>query len=100
MFGHRLHWYTIYTFSGAHAPDGILPHAKFTFRPGLEFSYFGSITARTPAPASAKFCGVVQGMELWNFRRWHHLYSAGRPARWASAHISSVVLCYADGFSA
>jgi len=31
--------------------------------------------------------GVVQGMELRNLRRGHHLYSAGRPSRWASAHI-------------
>jgi len=37
--------------------------------------------------ASAKLYGVVQGTELWNFRRGHHLYSAGRPSRWASAHI-------------
>ena len=27
---------------------------------------------------SAKLCGVAQGMELWNFRRWRHLYSALR----------------------
>jgi len=39
--------------------------------------------------ASAKVCGVVQGMELWNFRRGHHLYLAGRPSIWASAHILS-----------
>ena len=37
--------------------------------------------------ASAKLCGVVQGMELHNFRRRRHLYSVGRPSRWASAHI-------------
>jgi len=37
--------------------------------------------------ASAKLCGVVQGMQLRNFRRGRHLYSAGRPSRWASAHI-------------
>jgi len=41
----------------------------------------------TPAAGSAKLCGVVQGMELRNFRRGRHLYSAGRPSRWASAHI-------------
>jgi len=29
--------------------------------------------------ALAKLCGVVQGMELPNFRRGLHLYSAGRP---------------------
>jgi len=37
--------------------------------------------------ASAKLCGVVQGMKLRNFRRGRHLYSAGRPSRWALAHI-------------
>jgi len=36
---------------------------------------------------SAKLCGMVQGMELRNFRRRHHLYSAVQPSRWASAHI-------------
>jgi len=36
---------------------------------------------------SAKLCGVVQGMELWNFLRGHHLYSAGQPSCWVSAHI-------------
>ena len=29
--------------------------------------------------ASAKLCGVIQGMQLRNFRRGRHLYSAGRP---------------------
>jgi len=37
--------------------------------------------------ALAEHCGVVQGMELLNFRRGRHLYSAGRPSCWASAHI-------------
>jgi len=36
---------------------------------------------------SAKLCGVVQGIEFRNLRRGRHLYSAGRPSRWASAHI-------------
>ena len=35
----------------------------------------------------AKVCGVVHRMELRNFRRGRHLYSAGRPPCWASAHI-------------
>jgi len=34
---------------------------------------------------SAKLCGVVQGMELRNFVRGCHLYSAGWPSRWPSA---------------
>ena len=41
--------------------------------------------------ASAKLCDVVQVTELPNFSRRRHLYSAGRPSRWASAHILVVV---------
>jgi len=37
--------------------------------------------------AWAKFCGVVQGMELRNFYRGRHLYSAERRSRWGSVHI-------------
>jgi len=49
----------------------ILPGAKFTLRPSLAFSYTGSVTARH---------GVVQGIELRNFRRGRHLYSAAGAA--------------------
>ena len=42
--------------------------------------------------ASAKLCSVVQRMELRNFRRRRHLYSAGRPSRWASSHILVFVI--------
>ena len=37
--------------------------------------------------ASAKICSMLQGMELQNFCRGHHPYSAGQLSRWASAHI-------------
>jgi len=46
MFGRLLGWYTIYTFSGAFAPDGILPGAKFALRLSLAFSYIASVTTR------------------------------------------------------
>ena len=46
MFGRLMGWYTIYTFWGHLAPNGILPYAKFTLRPSLAFSYIGSVTAR------------------------------------------------------
>ena len=36
---------------------------------------------------SAKLCIMVHGIELRNFYRGHHLYSAGRPSRWALAQI-------------
>jgi len=38
----------------------------------------------TEALVSATVCGVVEGMQLRNFRRGHHLYSTGQPSRWAS----------------
>ena len=48
---------------------------------------------RVAAVSQTKLCGVVQGMELRNFRRGHHLYSAERPSRWAPAHIL-VYFCF------
>jgi len=49
----------------------------------LAFSYIGSVSAcmALQQRATAKLCGVVQGMELRNFGTWRHLYSAGRPSR-------------------
>jgi len=45
MFVRLLGWYTIYTFSGALAPNEILPRAKFTLP--LSFAFpMGSVTAR------------------------------------------------------
>ena len=68
-------------------PDGILPGAKFTLRRSLAFSYIGSVTVRHCSSGHQPNCGMVQGMELHNFRGGRHLYSAGRPSHWASAHI-------------
>jgi len=60
---------------------GILPGAKFTFRPSLafSFSYICCVTARQSS--SARQPNVV------TFSRRRHLYSAGWPSLWASAHI-------------
>ena len=96
MFGHLLGWYTIYTFWGLLAPDGILPAAKLTLRPSSVFSYIGTVTARHSSSGRQPNFGVVQGMELQNFRRGRHLYSAGRPSRWASAHILVHVCGFRD----
>jgi len=71
---------------GVLAPNGILPCAKFTLRPSLAFSYIDSVSARHLSSGRQPNCGVVQGIELRNFRRRRHLYSAGWPSRWASAH--------------
>jgi len=39
---------------------------------------------------------MVQGMELRNFRRGRHRYSAGWPSRWALAHIVVYYITYID----
>jgi len=74
------------TFSGALAPKGILPGAKFTLRPSHALSCIASITAGYLSsgrePNFVAWC-----MELKNFYIGRHLYLAGRPSRWASAHI-------------
>jgi len=79
-------------FRGLLPRNGILPAEKSTLRPSLAFCYIGTALKQW---ASAKVYGVVQWMELWNFRRGRHLYSAGRPSRWTSAHILVMMLnCY------
>jgi len=88
MFGRLLRWYT--TFSGALAPNGILPEErqKNHFAPKSSvLLYWQFYCTALEQWASSKVCGVVQGMELRNFRRGRHLYSAWRLSRWASAHI-------------
>jgi len=79
MFDRLLGWYTIYTFSGALAPNGILPDAKFTLSPSRAFSYIGSVTARHSSSDRQPNWGVQH--------RGRQLYSAGRPSHWASTHI-------------
>jgi len=54
-------------FRGLLPPNGILPDAKFTLRSCLAFC-FGSVTARNWSSGRQPNCGMVQGMELWDFR--------------------------------
>jgi len=86
MFGHQppspglLHYLYIH-FRGLLPPNGslpvgILPGAKFTLRPSLAFSYIGSVTAQHSNSGSQPNFAA--------FNRGRHLYSAGRPSRWAS----------------
>jgi len=99
MFGHLLGCYTIYTFFGAVAPPHLTEFRRVQESLGVQIFrsvILAALLHGTPAAGSAKLCGVVQGMELRNFRRGRHLYSAGRSSRWASAHILViyfVVLC-------
>ena len=72
-------WFTIYTFWGLLSPNGILPAAIFTLHPSLAFSNIDSFTARhSSSDRQPNFAASTRG---------RHLYSAGRPSRWASTHI-------------
>jgi len=66
-------------FRGLLPLNGILPGAKFTLRPSLAFCYICSVTARHSSGGRQPNFAA--------FSRGRHLYSAGRPWRWASAHI-------------
>ena len=61
MFGHLLGWYTIQALSGT------LGKIHFAFKACILLYWLQQC-------ASAKLCGMVQGMELQNFCRGRHLY--------------------------
>jgi len=93
MFGRLLGWYTIYTFSVALASWGNFARCKIHFTSKCSvLLYWQRYCSAVQQRASAKLCGVVQGMELRNFRRRRHLYSPGRRSRWASAHILVLII--------
>jgi len=88
MFGRLLGWCTIYTLSGALVPQRNFSTCKIHFASkSCVLLYWQRYCTALQQLSSAKQCGVVQGMELQNFRRGRHLYSAWRPSRWLSAHI-------------
>jgi len=88
MFGSLLGCYTIYTLSRALAPWWNFATCKIHFASkSCVLLYWQRCCTALQQRASARLCGVVQGMELQNFRSGRHLYSAGRPSRWALAHI-------------
>jgi len=90
MFGRLLAWYTIHTLSGSLDPWRNFATCKIHFTSKCcVLLYWQRYCTALQQRALAKLCGVVQGMELRNFRRGCHLYSAGRSSRWSSAHISS-----------
>jgi len=90
MFARRLNWYNIHKHLGTLASWRNFATRKIHFVSKFcVLLYWHRYCTALEQWVSAKLCGVVQGMELRNFRRRHHLYSAGRPSRWVSAHISS-----------
>jgi len=76
-------------FWGLLPPNGILRAAKFTLRPSLAFFYIGGVTAWHLS--SCYQPNFVAWYKEWNYGTFAegttHLYSAGWPSHWASAHI-------------
>jgi len=87
MFDYLLRWYTIYIYTFSRAIALWLTEfcqvQNSLYVKVLRSPILAALLHGTPA----KLCGVVQEMELLKFRRGRHLYSAGRPSRWESAHI-------------
>jgi len=86
MFGRLLGWYT---FSGFLPPNGILSGVKFTLRPSLVFSCFGSVTARHWSRGrQPNFSAWYKEWNYGTFASYHFQQRAppvfrGRPSRWA-----------------
>ena len=91
-FGRLLRWHTIYTYSGLLSTDGILPGAKFTLHPSL--LYWQRYCKALQQRASAKLCGMVQGIELRNFRRGRHLFGWAAITLGIGPHSSLSLLCF------
>ena len=53
------------TSSGALAPDGILPRAKFTLHPSFAFSYIGSVSTRHSS--SGRQLNFAEWYKEWNY---------------------------------
>jgi len=66
--------------------SGILPGAKFSLHPILALSYFDSVTAQ--------HCSSGRQPNFAALSRGRHLYLAGRPSRWALAHILVLLFIY------
>jgi len=84
----------IYTLSGALASWWNFARCKIHFTSkSCVLLYWQRYCTALQQRASAKLCGVTQGTELPNFHRGRHLYSAGRPSRWAFLVLSRFTRC-------
>ena len=81
----------IYIFGGS-CPCQNFAWCKIHFMSKSCVCLYRHVTARHTSSGRQPNCGVVQGMDLQNFRRGHHLYLAGWPSRWALAHILIIYL--------
>jgi len=84
------HTHTYIHFPGLLPHNGILPRAELTLCPTLAFSCTGSVTAwHSSSGHQRQFAVSYKERNYGTHCRGGHLYSAGRPSRWASVHISS-----------
>jgi len=76
-------------FRGLLSPNRILPGTKFTLHRSLAFSYFFSVTV--PHLSTGRQTNFVAWYKEWNEGTFTDsaTYTAGRPSRWALAHVSS-----------
>jgi len=84
-------WYIIYTFFWALPPWRNFSRSRCNIYFASKFCvilHWQRYCTALDLWVWVKLCGMLQGMQLRNFR---HVYSAGRPSRWALAHI--LVLC-------
>jgi len=79
MFGRLLGWYIIYTFFGAVAPLMEFCRVQSSLCVQILHSpILAALLHGTPAAGQPNFAALNRG---------RHLYSAGMPSRWVSAHI-------------
>ena len=80
---------TIYVFRGSCLLTEFCEvHARFPLRRSLAFSYIGSITARhSSSERLPKFAACYKEWNCTTFAEGASAHSAGRPSRWALAHI-------------
>jgi len=89
MSGHILGLYTIYTFSGALAPWQNFARCKIDFTSKSCILLYWHCYCTTHQTLQH---GTGNGITILKLCRGCHLYSAGQPSRWASAHILVVFM--------
>jgi len=81
----------IYIFGGSCPLTEFCPVQNSLYVQVFHCHILATLVHGTPAVGISKTVRMVQGMEVRNFHRRRHRYSAGRPSRWALAHILVMV---------
>jgi len=86
VFGRLLDWYTTYTFSGVLAPLRNFARCKIHFASSIS-CVLVFLNSTTTGSVIARHLSSGREPNFAALRTGRHLYSAGRPSRWALAHI-------------